>query len=210
MADKPAPTPALPTPQSVLEQRHLFQHQRAERMLTELIRGAFILNGGALIAVMPVVTAMVGQAAPARLDLTTVVMWFILGLVLAAGSALFAFIHADEDVDVSEYRLRNAPLPKAQRGPMGLPLKMAIPTALFLSLVSASTGFMTGALELEKLSKPAPCPASEPWCNVPDIVIANEVLHQMIQAKLADAADEKAEAPSASAQTQQTPNPPAN
>lgn len=182
MANEPTPTPALPTPQSVLEQRHLFQHQRAERMLTELIRGAFLLNGGALIAVMPVVTAMVGQAAPARLDLRLVVMWFILGLLLAGSSALFAYLHADEEVDISEYRLRKAALPKGKRGPLGLPLKYGVTFALFLSMVSACAGFITGADELEKLSKPAPCPASEPWCNVPEIALVNEYLNALVQA----------------------------
>lgn len=189
MADEPTPTPALPTPQSVLEQRHLFQHQRAERMLTEMIRGAFLLNGGALIAVMPVVTAMVGQAAPARLDLRQVVLWFILGLLLAGCSALFAYIHADEEVDISEYRLRKAALPLGNKGPLGLPLKYGVTSALFLSMVSASAGFVVGAAELEKLSKPAPCPASEPWCNVPEIELVNDYLSALVKASSADQTD---------------------
>lgn len=175
MTDKQPPAP-LPTPQAILEQRHLLNYQRSERMLIELIRGAFVLNGGALIAVMPVVTAMIGDNAPARLDLRVMVTFFVGGLLAAGFSAFFAYLQADEDVDVSEYRLRKAVLPKKSMAPVRIPLKFATVIVAFLSLTFASAGFFAGAHELAKLTKPAPCPASEPLCNVPELELLRDVL----------------------------------
>lgn len=162
MTDKP-----LPTPPQILEQRHLLYQQKAERLLIELIRGAFLINGGALVALTPVVTAMIGSASPARLDLQPAVFAFIGGLVLAATSTMLAYIQADEETDVSEYRMRRALLPRGRKGPMGWPLKAAVLAMLMASLGTASYGFIAAAEELEKLANPAPCPASEPFCNLP-------------------------------------------